>query len=173
MGKIAVFLANGFEQLEALTPVDVLKRAGATVHTISVGEQMITSTHNVKVIADYCINDVNLGEYDGFILPGGMPGAKNLSLNEKLVDGVKTALQSNKLVCAICASPAVVLAKHNLLDGYFATCYPAPDFIKTLGDKYKKVSVCVSKNLITANGPTSAMEFSLKICEYLGINPNF
>ena len=173
MKKIAVILADGMEELEALTPVDVLRRAGASVDTISIKEKIVVSSHGVGVVADKLLSQVDLDEYYGVILPGGMPGAKNISENAVVVNAVKKALKSNKLVSAICASPAVILATHGLLEGYTASCYPAPDFINAIGDKYVNQNVCTSNNLITANGPKSAFEFALAICEYLKLNPKF
>jgi 4-methyl-5(b-hydroxyethyl)-thiazole monophosphate biosynthesis len=173
MKTIAVILANGMEELEALTPVDVLRRAGARVDIIALQDKKAVGSHNITVLADYNISEVNLIKYDAIILPGGMPGAKNISDNEIVVGAVSAMLEMGKLVCAICASPAVILAKHNLLEGYTATCYPALEFILAMGGSYRQQSVEVSKNLITANGPKSAMEFALKICEYLGISPKF
>lgn len=173
MLKIAVILADGMEELEALTPVDVLRRAGVIVDTISIKEKVAVSSHGVGVVADKLLENVDLDVYDGIVLPGGMPGAKNISENQIVVDAVKKALEQNRLVSAICASPAVILAKHNLLKGYKATCYPAPDFINIIGDKYLAQDVVVDKNLITANGPKSAFKFALAICEYLDLTPKF
>lgn len=173
MKKIAVILADGMEELEALTPIDVLRRAGATVDTVSIKENIVTSSHGVGVVADKLLETVDLDLYDAIILPGGMPGAKNISENQTVVCAVKNALEQKKLVCAICASPAVILAKHGLVDGYTATCYPAPDFTNLLGDKYIAQDVVIDKNLITANGPRSAFKFALAICDYLKISPKF
>ena len=173
MIKVAVILANGMEELEALTPVDVLRRCGASVDTISIKDKIVTSSHSVGVVADKLIGEVDLDLYDAIVLPGGMPGALNISNNDIVVGVVKRALKTDKLVCAICASPAVILASHGLLEGYTATCYPAPDFIKAIGDNYVCADVNVSKNLITANGPKSAFKFALAICDYLGLTPKF
>lgn len=173
MKKIAVILADGMEELEAFTPVDVLRRAGASVETISIKEKIVVSSHGVGVVADKLLNQVQLDDYDVIVLPGGMPGAKNISENTVVISAVKNALKQNKLVSAICASPAVILANHNLLDGYQATCYPASDFINAIGDKYVNQNVCTSNNLITANGPKSAFEFAFAICEYLELTPKF
>lgn len=173
MTKIAVILADGMEELEALTPVDVLRRAGATVDTISINEKIVRSSHGVGVVADKLLENANLDDYDAIILPGGMPGALNISNNDLVVRAVKKALEQGKLVGAICASPAVILATHGLLNGYTATCYPTPDFIKAIGDNYVCADVNVSENLITANGPKSAFKFALALCDYLGLTPKF
>lgn len=173
MKKVVVILADGMEELEALTPVDVLRRAGVSVDTVSIKEQVVTSSHGVRVVADRMLIESNLEDYDCIILPGGMPGAKNITENVVVVSAVKNALQTQKLVCAICASPAVILASHGLLDGYTATCYPADEFIKSMGSAYVNKGVEVCKNLITANGPKSAFEFALEICKALNVTPKF
>ena len=173
MIKVAVILADGMEELEALTPVDVLRRGGASVDTISIKDKIVTSSHSVGVVADKLIGEIDLDLYAAIVLPGGMPGALNISNNDIVVGAVKRALKTDKLVCAICASPVVILATHDLLKGYTATCYPADEFIKAIGDNYVCTDVNVSKNLITANGPKSAFKFALAICEYLGLTPKF
>ena len=173
MKKIAVILADGMEELEALTPVDVLRRAGVVVDTISVKENIVISSHSVKVVSDHLLDQVDLNLYDAIVLPGGMPGATNISNTTKVVSAVKKALEDGRLVCAICASPAVVLASHGLIGGYSATCYPAPDFINALGANFTGAPVEICKNLITANGPKSAMDFALAICNYFGLTPKF
>lgn len=171
--KIAVLFANGMEELEALTPVDVLRRAGATVCTISINEKTVIGSHNIPITADLLINETNLSDYDAIVLPGGMPGAKNLSENKTVISGIKNALLQGKLVSAICASPSVVLAKHGLIADKKATCYPSPEFIKLLGSSFTNEKVTVDNNLITANGPKSALDFSLAICKYLSLTPKF
>ena len=171
--KIAVLLADGMEELEALTPVDVLRRANATVDMISIGEKTVTGSHGISVTSDKLLCDCNLSSYNALVLPGGMPGAKNLSENATVVLEIEKALRENRLVSAICASPAVILAKHNLLGDKKATCYPAPDFINALNKNYTGENVTVSDNLITANGPKSAFEFSFAICKYLNLTPKF
>lgn len=172
--KVAVIIANGTEELEALTPIDVLRRAGVIVETISVSGEFVNCSHNVIIKADKCVKDANLSEFDGIVIPGGMPGATNISECKKVISSIKTLLEENKLVASICASPAVVLSKHNLIDGKSVTCYPAPDFIKMLNNcKYQENNVVVDGNLITANGPKSAFDFSLAICDFLGVTPKF
>ncbi len=173
MKKIAVFIADGTEEIECLTPVDVLRRAGAQVDLISVSGNCTKCSHGISIVADQCVENVNLNIYDCLVVPGGMPGAVNISNNNSVIKALKTALESQKLVCAICASPAVVIAGNDLLKDRKATCYPAKDFIDAIGKNYTTNDVEIDGNLITANGPKSAMEFSLKIAEALGLNPKF
>lgn len=171
--KVAVLFANGMEELEALTPVDVLRRAGADICTISINGKTVIGSHNIPVIADCLLNETDLSDYDAIVLPGGLPGATNLSKNATVVSETKKALLEGRLVSAICASPAVVLAKHGLIDGRKATCYPSPEFVKMLGSSYTNENVTTDNNLITANGPKSALDFSLAICKYLSLTPKF
>ena len=171
--KVAVLIANGSEEMEALTPVDVLRRTGATCDLISVNEKTVTCSHNLLVTADKTIEEIDLSIYDGIVIPGGMPGATNIATCKKAVEGIKSAIENGKVVGAICASPAVVLAGNNLLGDNKATCYPADTFIKAIGDNYTGADVQVSDKIITANGPKSALQFSLAICEALNLTPKF
>ena len=171
--KIAVFFANGTEEIEALTPVDVLRRAGVECDIVSVSGDMPIGSHNITVKADKVIEQINIDDYSGVVIPGGMPGAVNISNCEKAIELIKKMLDNGNLVSAICASPAVVLADNGLLGVSKATCYPATPFIASLGEKYTAKDVEIDKNVITANGPKSAMAFSLAICEYLGVVPKF
>ena len=172
MKKIAVIFGDGTEELEALTPVDVLRRAGAQCDIISISGQAPVGSHGIKVVSDKVVEDVDFCDYDAIVLPGGMPGATHISKNQKVISAVKDFMSKDKLVCAICASPAVVLAGNGILGSISATCYPAPDFISMI-ENYTGEDVTVCGNVITANGPKSAFKFSLRICESLGIVPKF
>ena len=169
MKKIAVLFANGTEEIEGITPVDVLRRAGAICDIVSVSEKIINGSHGIKIVADKLIDEIDIDAYDGIVIAGGMPGATNISNCVKAVSDIKKANQQNKLVGAICASPAVVLARHGVLKDK-ATCYPAPDFINALGEKYLESDVVVCENIITANGPKSALKFALEIVKWLGLD---
>lgn len=172
--KIAVIISNGTEELEALTPVDILKRAGVETETVSVCEKVIIGSHNIGIVADKVISETSFDEYDGIVIPGGMPGATIISENEKVVDCARKFLNNGKLVASICASPAVVLARHNLIDGKNATCYPSQKFIEMMcNSNYTGNDVEIDGNLITANGPKSAFNFSLEIAKYFGKEVKF
>ena len=170
--KIAVIFASGTEEIEGITPVDVLKRAGVDCRIVTVGEQTIVGSHGIKIQGDMLTSELDINDFDGIVIPGGMPGAKNIANDKSVGKALLIANAQNKMVASICASPAVVLAKLGILNGKKATCYPAEDFIQKL-DCYTAKNVEVDGNIITANGPKSAMEFSLKICEYLGVQPKF
>ena len=172
MKKIAVILADGFEELEALTPVDLLRRAGVEVTTFSVGKEIVVGSHGIEVIAESFIDAMIPEKFDGIIIPGGMPGAKNIRENERAVSVIKQFIKDKKLVAGICAAPAVVLASIGALGDKRATCYPADDFVKLI-DNYTGKDVEIDDNVITANGPKSAFKFALAICEYLKVTPKF
>ena len=171
--KVAVFIANGSEEIEALTPVDVIRRTGIDCDLISVNEKVVTCSHNVLVTADKRIEEADLSMYDALVIPGGMPGATNIATCKKAVEGIRGAIENGKVVASICASPAVVLADNGLTEGYKTTCYPATQFIQSLGENYTGADVEIDRNLITANGPKSALKFSLAICEALNLTPKF
>ena len=131
MAKVYVFLANGFEDVEALIPVDVLRRGGVEVVTVSVVDdsQVVESAHGVQIVADAMFDDCDYSDADLLMLPGGMPGASNLFEHKGLCKAVLAQVEAGKKVSAICAAPAVVLAQLGVLDGKQATCYPYFNFL--------------------------------------------
>ncbi len=171
--KVAVLFANGTEEIEAITPVDVLRRSKAVCDIISVSGAYPVGSHGITVKADNIIENVDMDDYDAIVIPGGMPGATNISNNELAVKGIKEAVKNGKTVCAICAAPAVVLAEHGLVDGKKVTCFPADEFIKSVAACADFVcdDVVVDGNIITANGPKSALKFALEICKKLNLTP--
>lgn len=174
MKKVIVFLANGFEEIEALTAVDVLRRAGAAVDTVSVCDKTVIGAHGIKVVADKTENEVDIGCYDAVVLPGGMPGAKILGECKKVIDCVSSFDARHKIIAAICAAPATVLGMNGFAAGRRVTCYPAEQFINVLEDAtYTGEEVTEDGNLVTANGPLAAMKFALKVCEKLGLKAAF
>ncbi len=163
---IYVFLADGFEEIEALAPVDFLKRAGIEVVTVGVASKEVTGTHNIKVIADITAAEVNLNdELQGVILPGGMPGAENLN-NSSLVQGaIDYCAQNNKIIAAICAAP-FILGRKGLLNGKNATCFPGfEDELE--GANLTDAGVMVDGMLVTAKGAGVAWEFGAAICSII------
>ncbi len=174
MIKIAVLIADGSEEIETLTPVDVFRRCeGVECDLISVSGQKPTCSHGVSVFVDKVIDSVNLADYDAVVIPGGMPGATNIAKEQRVISALKQMRANGKLIASICASPAVVLADNNLLGEQKATCYPAPAFVKTMGENYTDSDVEISDGLITANGPKSAFKFALAVCQSLGVSPKF
>ncbi len=163
---IYVFLADGFEEIEALAPVDLLRRAGLTVQTVGVTGKTVTGNHNISVTADVLPNEVKLNkDVQAIVLPGGTPGAMHLDADETVSRAVAFAAENNKLLCAICAAP-FLLGKRGLLNGKEAICYPG--FEKDLaGAVVSEQFVCRDGNIITAKGMGVATEFGLKIVEAL------
>ncbi len=163
---IYVFLADGFEEIEALAPVDLLRRAGFAVQTVGVTGKTVTGSHNISVTADILPEEVVLNEaVQAVVLPGGMPGAKNLDADETVSRAIAFAAEKGKLLCAICAAP-FLLGKRGLLQGKTAICFPGFEADLT-GAEISEQSVCRDGNIITAKGMGVATEFGLKIVEAL------
>jgi len=162
--KVLVAVADGIEELEAVTVIDILRRAGADVTIASVSSNQITASRRVRITADAVISDCIDKTYDLIVLPGGMPGAEHLRDSKELAKMLKEQAEAGRLYAAICASPAVVLKHHGLLKGRRATCYPAMSSNLDIWDDTK---VVVDGNCITSQGPATAMEFALKLVELL------
>lgn len=166
MKKVFVLLANGYEEIEALMPVDVLRRAGLDVSIVSTSEEsFVTGAHNISVKSDLFLNDVDADNGDLLILPGGMPGASNLLENEKVKSLITSFYEKKKWLAAICAAP-MILGEMGLLEGKKATCFPG--FEKHLkGAEVVKESAITDGHIITGRGIGAAMEFSLEIVRNL------
>lgn len=165
MKKVVVFLADGAEEIEALSPVDMLRRAGADVTLAGVGKKEIICAHNVKIVCDKELSEISGGDFDMYVLPGGGLGTENLSHSELVLDTVKKAYSDGKTVAAICAAPSV-LGKAGILKGKKATCYPG--FEKYLeGAEAVLGNVVCDGNIITSRGAGTAMSFSLALVEIL------
>lgn len=168
MAKVYVFLADGFEDVEALIPVDVLRRGGQDVVTVSVMDdsQTVESAHGVTIIADTWIDDCDLTDADLLLLPGGMPGASNLYACEPLCQALVNQQEEGKMIAAICASPAVVLGQMGLLEGYRATCYPGFEQLLS-GAEYTGELCTIDGNIITGEGPAAAFPFAYALLAIL------
>jgi 4-methyl-5(b-hydroxyethyl)-thiazole monophosphate biosynthesis len=162
--KVLIAIADGTEELEAVTIIDVLRRAKADVTVTSVGNKQVTASRGVNLVADAVISDYVGNVYDLIALPGGMPGAEHLRDSKELTDMLKDQVASGRLYAAICASPAVVLKSHGFLKNKKATCYPS--LLSEL-DNPEQAKVVVDGNCITSQGPATALEFSLKLVELL------
>ena len=170
MKTIYVFLAEGFEEIEALTPVDVLRRAGLSVKTVSVMDKyIVTGAHGVPVLADVMFDEVFAEDVEMILLPGGLPGATNLDAHEGLSGMILNFAKAEKPLAAICAAP-LVFGNRGLLEGKKATCYPGFEtYLK--GAQYTATLVEKDGNFITGKGPGAAMEFAFAIVEkYCGID---
>lgn len=161
---ILVFLAEGFEELEALAPVDILRRGKRDVRTVGVTGKTVTGSHNIPVVCDCTVEEIEFtGDIEAVVLPGGMPGTLNLEKNGILQEIIDKCAKAGKLICAICAAPSI-LGHKGLLNGKEATCYTG--FEKDLtGAAVTPQPVVRDGNIITAFGAGAAFQFGFKILE--------
>lgn len=163
MKESYLFLADGFEEVEALTPVDVLRRAGIEVKTVSItSSRQVTGAHGVIVTTDLVYDPVLFTSAEWLILPGGMPGASNLYEFAPLQGLLRSHKEAGGHIAAICAAPAVVLGQLGLLEGEKATCYPGFENL-CKGAEMVDSPVVVSHNLVLGNGPANALVWALTI----------
>ncbi len=157
-----MFFAEGFEEVEAIATLDVIRRAGIEIVSVGVDSEKITGSHNISVICDTTAYKINYDDsVSGVILPGGMPGTTNL-MNNKIVDEfVDLCYKNKKLVCAICAAP-MILGRKGLLKGVEAICFPGFED-ELVGASVSDKFVCNSNKIITAKGMGSAIDFGLEI----------
>lgn len=174
MKKAVVLLANGFEEIEALSPADYLRRAGAEVIIAATGtsSRNVEGAHKILVAADMTLDTYFSTEkelQDAVIVPGGMPGAKNISGCATAVEFIKQMFKAGKIVAAICASPAVVLGKTEILNGKSWTCYPEmeKEVSAEARKNHKSQPVVTDGNLVTGRGPGAAEQFSMEIVRIL------
>jgi len=165
MKKIGVFLAEGFEEIEGLTVVDILRRAGQEVITISIMKSKeIHGSHKIGVLADTLYEEVDFTKLDGIVLPGGMPGTTNLAAHKGVNEVIKNFAEEGKLVAAICAAPSV-LGQAGILQGKKAACYPGFED-KLIGAEVIYEEVAEAENIITSRGMGTAIPFSLVLTAY-------
>ena len=165
MKKIAVLFKEGYEEVEALTPVDVLRRANVYVDLVGMDSDTVMSSHQIIIKMDK-VFDESIYEYDGIILPGGLPGSTNLRDDKRVINIIQDFNEKGKLVAAICAGP-IALGKAGILKDKICTC--APGFEDQLtGASYQEAIVQIDGNIITGKGPAAALEFGYSILEYLG-----
>jgi len=164
--KVLILLAEGFEEIEAVTIMDVLRRAGLQVTVAGVGSTEITGAHDIRIISDVVLDQYQ-DTPDAVILPGGMPGSENLKLSSKVSEIIKKVYSQKKLVGAICAAPAIALGPTGILDGKKATCFPGFERHLPSSVKFSEDRVVVDGNVVTSRGPGTSLEFSLKIVEQL------
>lgn len=162
---IYLFLADGFEELEAFAPVDILRRAGAQLRTVGIGGRKVTGSHHAEVTADIEDAQIELNDMDMVILPGGMPGTLNLEKSPIVRASLSYCAQNEKYIAAICAAPSI-LGHMGLLKGHTAICFPGYER-DMKADAVSAEPVCVSGKYITAKGAGVAVDFALKITEVL------
>lgn len=162
--KLILLLAEGFEEIEALTVADVLRRAGLTCHMCSIGEEeLVKGAHNIWVKSDVNIDSIKINNYDGIILPGGMPGAANLRDDYRVIDILEKFNEEGKIIGAICAAP-IVLEKADIIRDKEITSYPSFEE-EFKNSKYVENKVIQHDNIITSRGPSTALDFAYKILE--------
>lgn len=166
MKKVSVFLADGFEEIEGLTVVDLLRRAGIIVSTVSItGNQMIHGAHGIDVAADVLFENSNAGEADMLVLPGGQPGTSHLKEHAQLKQLLRRYDNQHKYIAAICAAPSI-LGEMGILNKRKATSFPAVEEQLT-GASVSHQPVVVDDHIITSRGLGTAIDFALKLIEIL------
>ncbi|MCJ7738090.1 MAG: DJ-1/PfpI family protein [Anaerolineae bacterium] len=164
--QVLVPIADGTEEIEAVTIIDILRRAGADVTVASVDDIQVSASRGVKITADCLIADCAGQTYDLIVIPGGMPGAEHLRDSDALTELLSHHASQGRMYGAICAAPVIVLQHHGLLDGRRATCFPS--FVPRLANRESvEQRVVVDGNCITSRGPGTAMEFAIKLVELL------
>lgn len=170
MKNITIHLATGFEEIEAVTVVDILRRAKLNVTIVSItDEKSVTGAHGITVVADKLFEDVNYDDIDMIILPGGMPGTSNLENHIELKKRIIEFDLDAKWIATICAAP-MIIGKLGLLEDKEAVCYPSFEE-KLLNAKISDKTTVVADNFITSKGPSTAIEFALTIINELLGNP--
>jgi 4-methyl-5(b-hydroxyethyl)-thiazole monophosphate biosynthesis len=167
MTRVLVPLAEGFEEIEAVTIVDLLRRADIEVRTASLAEREVTGSHGITVVADARLDEVDAGEYDMIVLPGGMPGTTHLKSDPRIIRLLRQFAESGRYTAAICAAPSV-LAHAGLLEGRKATSYPG--FLTSdsaPGIRLSEDPVVVDGKVATSRGPGTAVPFGLALIELL------
>lgn len=163
--KVAVLFKEGFEELEALSVVDVLRRANITCNMVGMDHMQVTSSHSITVNMD-CLFDESVYEADAVVLPGGLPGATSLRDDERVIQIVQDFYSHGKVVAAICAGP-ISLEKAGIMQNKKFTC--SPGFEKEIPSGiHEDTLTCVDGNIITARGPAAALKFAYLILEALG-----
>ncbi len=164
--KVIVFFADGFEEVEALTVVDYLRRSDIDVDMVSIADKTIRGAHDIRVSGDKIISELSdLESYDGLVIPGGIPGATNLRDDKRVIEIIQDFNSREKLLAAICAGP-IVLQRAEVIKGKNVTSYPGFEEELT-GSLYKEDKVVRDGNIITARGPALAMDFAIEIVKYL------
>lgn len=165
MPRVVVILADGFEEVEAMSIIDILRRAEIETIIAGLHDGPVASTRKVKVIPDTVIDTMRAADFDMIVLPGGQPGSDNMNADVRVISLVKEFAQKGKLLGAICAAP-IVLAKAGVLQGKHVTSFPAyQDHLG--GGIYDETSVVMDGNIMTSRGPGTAFSFALAIVERL------
>lgn len=167
MTRALILLANGFEEIEAITIIDLLRRGGIDVMVAGLSERLVSGNHGIAVQADGLLDEAADDNFDLIVLPGGQPGADNLRNDARVIRILQKQYADNRLVAAICAAP-IVLAAAGLLANRKATSFPGYlDRSPAAGMQYSTDAVVIDGNVVTSRGPGTAMDFALKLIELL------
>ena len=163
--KVAIVLANGFEELEAISIIDILRRADIDALAVGLEKKCVCGAHGVEMIADEILDDIKVSEFDMIVLPGGLPGAENLAKSEKLGQILRDFDANNAKIGAICAAPWALATAGVLKSSY--TCYPGFENQIAHPGYTNSANVVKDQNIMTSKGPATAMEFALQIVREL------
>jgi len=170
--RVLCVLAEGFEEVEAVTPVDMLRRAGMEVVVAGLSGIDIVGSHGITLLADCEFGEVTGEDFDAVFLPGGKGGAENLAADKEVIDYINEMYEKGGLVSAICASPGVVLGKTKFISGKRVTCYPGFEKYLPKEAKYSDERVVIDGNIITGKGAGAAAEFTSAVITYLSNKEN-
>lgn len=166
MKKILLFISDGFEEIEAVSIIDICRRADITVDICSIDKNQIKGSHNIIIEADFLINELkSIDSYDMLVLPGGMPNADNLAKNTSVQNFLRLAKDQNKYIAAICAAPYALHTAGVLNKNY--TCFPSFENRIRKEGYIDNQNVVIDENIITSKGPSTAIEFSLILVKVL------
>jgi len=163
--KVAIVLANGFEEIEAVSLIDILRRADIDAVSVGLDKKCVCGTHGVEMIADEILDDIKVSEFDMVVLPGGLPGAENLAKSERLGQVLRDFDANNTKIGAICAAPWALATAGVLKSSY--TCYPGFESQIAYPGYTNSANVVKDQNIMTSKGPATAMEFALQIVREL------
>lgn len=164
--RILVLLAEGFEEIEAITVIDILRRAEVKVETAGLKDGSVEGSHKIRIVPDTFLDKIDHNNFDGLIIPGGSPGFTNLGNDTRVLDMIREMDRAGKYLGAICAGPSV-LVNAGILHGRRATVSPSRKTLVEACAQYSDERVVIDRNLITSQSPGTAMEFALKMVEVL------
>ena len=164
--KALIILAEGFEEIEAITAIDILRRAQIETVAAGLNNKIIRGSHGIKINADVLLDEFK-ADTDALLLPGGSPGAENLAKSAKVASLINKMFKKGSIIGAICAAPALVLEPTGILKHKKATCYPGMENLFSAEVRFSQEAVVCDGNIITSRGPGTALAFSLKLVEML------
>jgi 4-methyl-5(b-hydroxyethyl)-thiazole monophosphate biosynthesis len=165
MNKVLLYMAPGFEEIEAVTIIDLLRRSGIDVTIAGLSPDLVTGSHGISIAPDRYYVDIDPDDYDCLVLPGGQPGTNNLKSNPQVLETVRTYYKDKKLIGAICAAPTVLL-EAGILEGRKVTSYPS-EKVSFDPNSYLEMPVVIDGKIITSRGVGTAIDFALQLVRIL------